>query len=52
MERTATTIMSPGGIQSHGMEPRTPMDWASVSKFPQLAVGGCTPIPRKLKDAS
>ena len=49
---TRITISSPGGIHSQGWEVRTVRDWALFSIFPRLAAGGCTPIPRKLKDAS
>ena len=52
MATTRTTIRSPGGIQSQGCFVSTVRDWALLSILPRLAVGGCTPMPRKLKDAS
>ena len=52
IERTASAIIVPGGIQSHGIDSSTVSDCASVSMLPQLGVGGCTPRPRKLSPAS
>ena len=49
---TSTTIKSPGGIHSQGCLVRIVRDWALPSMLPRLAAGGCTPIPRKLKEAS
>ena len=42
----------PGGIQSQGILSRMIKDFACSSMFPQLAVGGGTPNPRKLKAAA
>ena len=52
IERTASAIIVPGGIQSQGIDSSTVSDWASFSMLPQLGVGGCTPRPRKLSPAS
>ena len=46
--RTEIRIIMPAGTQSHGLVSRMVKDCASLSICPQLAVGGCTPKPRKL----
>ena len=52
MATTRMTIKRPGGSHSHGCFVSTVMDWALFNILPRLAAGGCTPMPRKLKDAS
>src|SRR5688572_8784662 len=47
---TVTRIIRPGKIATHGAWIMSP--WARNSMLPQLAVGGWTPSPRKLADAS
>ena len=55
MKFTAITMIAiarPGESQSHGISDNTVGDWASLRIFPQLGVGGRTPRPRKLSEAS
>ena len=53
MKFTASTtrrMANPGKTVSHGLVAM--VDWASMSMFPQVGVGGWTPNPRKLRDDS
>jgi len=52
IDKTHIIIIIPGGSQSQGCDVSTVRDCASVIIFPQLDIGGCTPIPRKLSAAS
>ena len=50
--RTVSPIAMLGGTQIHHSLSRTWGDWAALTICPQLAVGGRTPRPRKLRPAS
>ncbi len=52
MANTATKIKIPAGTHLHGSAVNTRIDWAPDKMFPQLGLGGCTPTPKKLKEAS
>ena len=49
---TSKIINTPAGIQSHGFPVSIVIDCAPFKILPRLAVGGCTPIPKKLKATS
>ena len=51
-ENAPLVIINPGGSHNHGCFVNTVNDSAPFNIFPRLAVGGCTPIPRKLNAAS
>lgn len=49
---TAIKISIPAGTQRQGWLDKTVNDCALAKIFPQLAVGGITPTPKKESDAS
>ena len=52
MLNTNRMINTPGGTHNQGLEVKIVMDCAPLSMLPKLAVGGCTPMPKKLNAAS
>ena len=51
-QMTRTTIIRPGLSHIQGICVRTVIDSAPFNRFPRLASGGCTPIPRNESVAS
>ena len=52
MLSTVMSIANPDGSHIQGLPANIAIDCASYIILPQLAIGGCTPMPRKLSDDS